>query len=635
MRTIELLSPARNLECGIEAIRHGADAVYIGAPRFGARAAAGNSLEDIAELVRFARPFGVKIYVTLNTLLYDDELPAVQALINDLAAIPVDALITQDSRIVPESHKAHEPHEPHLSTFNSQLSTTISSPLPLHSSTQMDNRTIEDVRARLAAGYTQTVLARELSLDDIRAIHAAVPEMPLEVFVHGALCVSYSGRCYASEYCFGRSANRGECAQFCRLPFDLIDADGKTVEKQRHLLSLKDMNRSADLEALMDAGVTSFKIEGRLKDVSYVKNITAYYRQRIDAIIARRPQDYCRASIGESTISFTPDPYKSFNRGFTDYFLHGRTAEPISQPLTPKSVGKRLGDVASTHSSFLILHSSFPVDESSRVANGDGLCFFTSDGHLLGFRVNRVDEQGRIYPADPSVLKQLRPGTILYRNHDAAFEQQLAHPTADRRIPVRWLIEDTEEGFRLQLSTLNSKLSTLNFYSFPYPHELARTPQADNIRRQLMRLGDTPYTCTEDDIEIRFSDNWFIPASVLGEWRRKVADSPPALPVREEANTLVQGSKNNTGQSPRVQDNVCDSGQVTAPSLIGRAGGESWESSLPLMTCRHCLRHALGYCTREGKRLPYREPLSLRLADGRTFPLRFDCARCEMQVLRD
>ena len=461
MRTIELLSPARNLECAIEAIRHGADAVYIGAPRFGARAAAGNSLEDIAELVRFARPFGVKIYVTLNTLLYDDELPAVQALINDLAAIPVDALITQDSRIVPESHKSHEPHEPHLSTFNSQLSTTISSPLPLHSSTQMDNRAIEDVRARQAAGYTQTVLARELSLDDIRAIHAAVPEMPLEAFVHGALCVSYSGRCYASEYCFGRSANRGECAQFCRLPFDLIDADGKTVEKQRHLLSLKDMNRSADLEALMDAGVTSFKIEGRLKDVSYVKNITAYYRQRIDAIIARRPQDYCRASIGESTISFTPDPYKSFNRGFTDYFLHGRTAEPICQPLTPKSLGKRLGDVASTHSSFLILHSSFTVDESSRVSNGDGLCFFTSDGHLLGFRVNRVDEQGRIYPADPSVLKQLRPGTILYRNHDAAFEQQLARPTADRRIPVRWLIEDTEEGFRLQLSTLRSALATL------------------------------------------------------------------------------------------------------------------------------------------------------------------------------
>ena len=646
MRTIELLSPARNLECAIEAIRHGADAVYIGAPRFGARAAAGNSLEDIAELVRFARPFGVKIYVTLNTLLYDDELPAVQALINDLAAIPVDALITQDSRIVPESHKSHEPHEPHLSTFNSQLSTTISSPLPLHSSTQMDNRTIEDVRARQAAGYTQTVLARELSLDDIRAIHAAVPEMPLEAFVHGALCVSYSGRCYASEYCFGRSANRGECAQFCRLPFDLIDADGKTVEKQRHLLSLKDMNRSADLEALMDAGVTSFKIEGRLKDVSYVKNITAYYRQRIDAIIARRPQDYCRASIGESTISFTPDPYKSFNRGFTDYFLHGRTAEPIYQPLTPKSVGKRLGNVASTHSSYLILHSSFPVDESSRVANGDGLCFFTSDGHLLGFRVNRVDEQGRIYPADPSVLKQLRPGTILYRNHDAAFEQQLARPTADRRIPVRWLIEDTEEGFRLQLSTLHSplgardaslceELSTLNYTSFPYPHELARTPQADNIRRQLMRLGDTPYTCTEDDIEIRFSDNWFIPASVLGEWRRKVVGlSPLPLPVRE-------GSKHLQDETSSPQPNT----QIhPAPSLIGRAGGESsggeswaggesWESSPPLMTCRHCLRHALGYCTREGKRLPYREPLSLRLADGRTFPLRFDCARCEMQVL--
>ena len=673
IKSIELLAPARNLECGIEAIRHGADAVYIGAPRFGARAAAGNSVEDIAELVRFARPFGVKIYVTLNTLLYDDELPAAQALINDLDAIGIDALITQDPRIIPE---AQESHESHLSTFNSQLSTTISSPLPLHSSTQMDNRTIDDVRARQAAGYTQTVLARELSLEDIRAIHDAVPEMPLEVFVHGALCVSYSGRCYASEYCFGRSANRGECAQFCRLPFDLIDADGRILEKQRHLLSLKDMNRAADLEALMDAGVTSFKIEGRLKDVSYVKNITAYYHQRIDAIIARRSSEYCRSSYGTSTISFTPNPFKSFNRGFTDYFLHGRTAEPIHQPLTPKSIGERIGEVASSHSSFFILHSSFPVAETATIVAGDGLCFFTSDGQLHGFRVNRVDEQGRIYPADPSVFKLLRPNTLLYRNHDAAFERQLSRPTADRRIPVRWLIEDTEDGFKLgltpqplscregsshlshsenyQLSTIRSapcdasrlknyKLSTINYQlSFPFPHELARTPQADNIRRQLMRLGDTPYTCTEADIEIRFSDNWFIPASVLGEWRRKVTDSPqvdspPALPVREGANTLVQGYENNTMQSPRVQDNACDSGQVTAPSLIGRAGGESWAGgeSAPLMTCRHCLRFALGYCTKSSPRekVPFREPLSLRLADGRTFPLRFDCARCEMQVL--
>ena len=627
MVPIELLSPARNLECGIEAVRHGADAVYIGAPRFGARVAAGNSVEDIAELVRFAHPFGVRIYVTVNTLLYNEELAEVDALIGELQATGVDALIVQDPRLV-ELNRGR---------------------IPLHSSTQMDNRTIDDVRARQAAGYTQTVLARELSLDDIRAIHAAVPEMPLEAFVHGALCVSYSGRCYASEYCFGRSANRGECAQFCRLPFDLIDADGKVVTvpsgsvtvpegsvtvpegsvtvpegspegsealRQRHLLSLKDMNRAADLEAMMDAGITSFKIEGRLKDVAYVKNITAYYRQRIDAIIARRPDDYCRSSFGVSTVTFTPNPLKSFNRGFTDYYLHGRTSAPVYQPLTPKSLGEPVGHVKEIVS---FGNPSLSVAGTATFANGDGLCFFAPDGHLQGFRVNRIDQQGRLFPADASVLTMLTKGTALYRNYDAAFEHQLSRPTADRRIAVSWLLEDTEDGFKLGLKTLSPLPRQGESFSFSYPHELARTPQADNIRRQLMRLGDTPYTCTEEDVEIRLSDNWFIPASVLGEWRRKICkvpDSPPALPIREGVNTLAEESD-------------CNSGKVTAPSLIGRAGGES----APLMTCRHCLRFALGYCTRDGRKLPFREPLSLRLSDGRTFPLRFDCKACEMQVL--
>lgn len=584
-RSIELLSPARNLECGIEAIRHGADAVYIGAPRFGARAAAGNRVEDIAELVRFAHPYGVKIYVTVNTLLYDKELAAVDALIGELQTASVDALIVQDSRLMSLNRGR----------------------LPLHSSTQMDNRTISDVRARLEAGYEQTVLARELSLDDIRAIHEAVPEMPLEAFVHGALCVSYSGRCYASEYCFGRSANRGECAQFCRLPFDLIDADGKIVEKQRHLLSLRDMNRAADLEGMMDAGISSFKIEGRLKDVSYVKNITAYYRQQIDAILARRPQDYCRSSLGTSTITFTPNPLKSFNRGFTDYFLHGRTRDSIHQPLTPKSLGE-------------------PLTPEVNIHNGDGLCFFTPDGQLHGFRVNSVDAQDRIHPADPSIIQLLRPDTPLYRNLDAEFERQLARPTADRRIPVRWLLEDHETGFRL---TLTIKETGVSVSSTTYVQELepAHTPQADNIRRQLMRLGDTPYTCAAEDIEIRFSDNWFIPASVLGEWRREVCktlDSPPALPIREGAIT-----------SQELQYSSFTKQSTPSPKSSSPFGERLVREESALMTCRYCLRHALGYCTRDGQHLPWREPLRLRLSDGRTFPLHFDCARCEMQVLKD
>lgn len=646
MRSIELLAPARNLECGIEAIRHGADAVYIGAPRFGARAAAGNSIEDLTRLVDYAHLFGVRIYVTINTLLYDEELPAVQALIDDLYAIHVDALITQDPRILPPSYSGPSSHDEESSLlaspsspFTSALSPSapsstsggmahkfVRSPLPLHSSTQQDNRTIDDVRDRLSSGYQQTVLARELSLDEIRAIHAAVPSMPLEVFVHGALCVSYSGRCYASEYCFGRSANRGECAQFCRLPFDLVDSEGHTLERQRHLLSLRDMNRSADLEALMDAGVSSFKIEGRLKDVSYVKNITAFYRQRIDAILARRKEDYRRSSIGQSTIHFTPQPSKSFNRGFTDYFLHGRTKDLVC-PATPKSIGEPVGyikeifrnnrsedfskpttrDTIRNHSSATI---SLAVAGTATFCNGDGLCFFAPDGNLVGFRVNRVDEQGRLYPA--AIPDGLRKGIRLYRNFDAAFEHLLTRPSADRRIAVRWLMEEVEEGFRLTLTTENGNSTTR---TFAHPHEAARTPQSPAIRRQLLRLGDTPFVCAESDITLHLSAEYFIPASILADWRRQLTEAAisscsPSNPIQSSASTLPSDPQGNFG----LVDDAC----TAAPA--------------PLMTCRYCLRHAIGQCLKEHPTL--RGPLSLRLSDGRRFPLHFDCQRCEMHVLR-
>lgn len=585
-RPIELLAPARDLECGLEAIRHGADAVYIGAPRFGARAAAGNSISDIARLVDYAHLFGVRIYVTLNTLLRDDELPEAQALMAKLSAIHADALITQDPRLI---------------SLNSQLS----APLPLHSSTQMDNRTVSDVRSRLAEGYQQTVLARELSLDDIRAIHDAVPEMPLEVFVHGALCVSYSGRCYASEFCFCRSANRGECAQFCRLPFDLVDVDGHVIQKQRHLLSLRDMNRSADLEALLDAGVSSLKIEGRLKDVAYVKNITAFYRQQLDALFARRPDDYGRASYGKSTISFKPHPQKSFNRGFTSYFLHGRTSD-LACHTTPKSIGEPVGTVKE-------VRPALSVAGTANFANGDGLCFFDSDRRLVGFRVNRVDQQGHLFPPDPSVLSSLRKGTPLYRNFDAAFEHQLSRPTADRRLSVRWLLEDNPSGFRLTLTCMDNGRSVSK--SFEHPHELARTPQASAISRQLLRLGDTPFVCTEADITLHLSADFFIPASTLAEWRRELAKEletpcPPGItPVEvREAGAMLHSHNPEVSPPSREEQGV-----------------------VPLMTCRYCIRHALGQCLQEHPTL--HGPLALRLSDGRRFPLHFDCKRCEMQVL--
>lgn len=595
MQSIELLAPARNLECGIEAIRHGADAVYIGAPRFGARAAAGNSVDDIAALVRFAHPFGVRIYVTVNTLLHDDELREVDALIGELVQVGVDALIVQDPRLL---------------TLNRGR-------LPLHASTQMDNRTIDDVRARLSDGYEQTVLARELTLEEIRAIHDAVPEMRLEAFVHGALCVSYSGRCYASEYCFGRSANRGECAQFCRLPFDLVDADGRIIADprtrqplaQRHLLSLRDMNRSTDLEAMMDAGVSSFKIEGRLKDVTYVKNVTAYYRQQLDRIFERRASDYCRSSWGESTFSFTPVLEKSFNRRFTDYFLHGRTPS-MACFATPKSLGEPVGTVKE------VQRDSLAVAGTATFANGDGLCFFDGDDRLQGFRVNRVDEHGCLYPAELAVLRGLRKGLSLYRNFDAAFERLLSRPSAERRIAVRWLLEDeADNAFRLTLTTADGRSISR---TFDYPHELARTPQEGAIRRQLIRLGDTIFKATEDDVIIRLSSNWFIPASVLAEWRRGLTQESLQGNVPETPSHPLQGGMPITNNT---------SADLFAPSRGG------WEGASPLMTCRYCLRYALGYCTRDGRPLPWREPLALRLADGRTFPLHFDCHHCEMQVL--
>ena len=344
-RPIELLAPAKNLECGMEAINHGADAVYIGAPRFGARAAAGNSLEDIEALVRYAHLYRVRIYVTVNTILKDEELAETEKMIWDLYRIGVDALIVQDMGIT----RLNLP------------------PIPLHASTQMDNRTPQKVKFLAEAGFRQVVLARELTLDEIAKIHAACPETPLEVFVHGALCVSYSGQCYVSQACFGRSANRGECAQFCRLSFDMVDADGKTIARGKHLLSLKDMNQSENLEALLDAGASSLKIEGRLKDVAYVKNVTAYYRQKLDAIFKRR-KEYIRASSGTVRLAFRPQLDKSFSRGFTDYFLHGRTPDIFSF-YTPKSLGEEMGVVKEVRGNY------FTVAGVKPFSNGDGLCY--------------------------------------------------------------------------------------------------------------------------------------------------------------------------------------------------------------------------------------------------------------------
>ena len=562
MTALELLAPARTADIGIEAIRHGADAVYIGGPGFGARSAAGNSVADIARLVAFAHPFRVRVYVTLNTLLLDDELPEVQSLIWQLYDVGVSALIIQDPKI---------------------LSLRLP-PIPLHASTQMDNRTAARVAELHDCGFEQVVLARELTIEQMAEIHRACPDIRLETFIHGALCVGLSGRCYASERLFNRSANRGECAQFCRLAFNLEDADGNVLVRDRHLLSLRDMNRSAHLEQLIDAGITSFKIEGRLKDMSYVKNITAHYRLLLNTIIARRNNELCRSSLGREDFTFTPNPERSFNRRFTSYL----STSDIFSPFTPKAIGEPVGSVLAVHSDHIV--TDFPA------VAGDGLCFFNTDSHLEGFRVNRVESSSQSQGSNHNRIKQFpnaqdiqvnnpqpsnapdarytriypRPmpshlsvGTPLFRNQDQEFDRQLAARTASRVIDIDITISDSpSEAFTLTATANGYHPASI---TKPFPHQPARTDQHDNIRRQLSRLGDTPFSACS--IDIHFSDHWFIPSSLLADWRRELVSllQPVPLPVRPYSPSPLRPSL-----------------PTDAPDL--------------LMICHHCRRRELDIC---------------------------------------
>lgn len=590
---IELLAPARDLECALAAIDHGADAVYIGAEEFGARASAGNGDEDIARVVAHARPFGVKVYVTLNTLLRGrEELLRARDLAWRMHAIGVDALIVQDQRL------ASLPDFP---------------PIPLHASTQMDNRTAEKVRRLHARGYGQVVLARELSLEEIAAIHQSVPEAVLEVFVHGAVCVSYNGRCYASEVCYGRSANRGECAQFCRMPYDLEDASGRKLAEGRYLLSMRDMNRTRELEALLDAGARSLKIEGRLKDAAYVKNVTAWYRSRLDAIFRRRPE-YRQASQGRVELSFTPDPRRSFNRGFTDYFMHGRTAD-LSNTATPKSMGEPVGFVKAVRRDHIV------VAGTASFANGDGLCYLAEEQGrpcLAGFRVNRA-EGNHLYPH--RMPQGLREGTVVYRNQDQRMEATLAGDTARRTLPLQWTLAETPAGFRLEVAqlagTVPPNTSTPSTETSPLPqpvrtasreyeyaHQEARTDQSASVRDVLSRLGDTVYETA--GVRVLFSSPWFVPRSLLASWRRDLLQDIGAAAT------------------------PCPSA-IPAPLRDIGPVDDARPEPRPLMTCRYCIRYQTGLCLRENPRA-VRGDLYLRGADGRRFLLRFDCRTCHMTV---
>ena len=587
---IKLLSPAKNVEVGIAAINHGADAVYIGGPAFGAREKAGNSIKDIEQLCRHAALFDAKVYVTLNTLLYENEKEEARRLAWDCWDAGVDALIIQD-----------------LSLLELDLP-----PVPLHASTQCDNLTLERVQELERLGFEQVVLGRELSIDQIREIrrHTTVP---LEFFVHGSLCVSHSGQCYLSQHIGNRSANRGACAQPCRLPWDLLDADGKMLIKGRHLLCLKDLNNSANLEELLDAGITCFKIEGRLKDADYVKNITAFYRQRLDAIFERRPE-YAQASQGHCTYNFEVNPEKSFNRGFTDYFIHGRQPN-IGSPFTPKSMGEYIGEVKWCNSVQMELLTK------KTLHNGDGLCFLNQDEELIGIRADVVNGN-KVSCNRPHGAQR---GSKIYRNYDIEWQRQVEASTGNRKIDIELVLEDVPEGYRMMAFRHCEEHSdeAIQFGSswiasakglamtIATPKITANNPEKalENIRKKALQWGDTIYNPVS--LEIRFSQPYLIPASVIGEMKRGLVER---LEVRGERLEVKR-------------ENLSPPTFHLSPFTSHLSPFTSHLS--PLMTCHHCIRYANGMCPKiTGKPVG---PLFIRNGEN-TFRLEFDCKNCLMYV---
>lgn len=631
LRKIELLAPAKNLECGIAAIDHGADAVYIGAAQFGARQTAGNSTEDIAELTRYAHQFGAAVYVTVNTIVYEKELAALEHLLKQLVEMGVDAILVQDMAVLEIYKKLKAEY----------VARGYRMPA-LHASTQTDNRSADKVKWLKENGFERVVLARELSLEEITDIHKAHPDVELEAFVHGALCVSYSGACYASQYFFNRSANRGECAQFCRMAFDLKDSDGETLIEDSYLLSLKDMCQLDRLGDLLEAGVCSLKIEGRLKDANYVKNVVATYSEALNAYIAKHSDKFRRSSFGKCSYTFTPALEKTFNRGFTHYFFNGRQKD-ISSFNTPKAMGEYVGYVKE------IRRGSFNVAGTAMFANGDGLCFFNRQKKLEGFRVNRV-ENNRLFPL--TMPKNLEPGMALYRNNDIEFERAMQGKTATRKLQVRFVV-DVVDG-KLTFTATDECGRSANVVLNETP-EKAQKSQHDNIVKQLEKLGNTVWTANEISIN-NSADEFFIPSSRLAAVRRELLEALEDTPVSNHTDKQAVGetttnsvNANNTVYADTInianvanttaQNYYAAHGVKNAPTAFElnsdyKAGSTTATSAVPpLMTCRYCLRYALGYCVKNGgKRPTWHEPLYLEAKNGIRVRLAFNCAKCQMEV---
>lgn len=628
MRKIELLSPARDAEVGIEAFNHGADAVYIGSPAFGARTAASNSVADIERLAAYGHQYFAKTIVAFNTIVGDQELEKARTLAWQLYEAGVDALIIQDLGLL----KLDLP------------------PIELHASTQTDNRTIDKVRLLKSMGMSRVVLARELPIEQIRRIHEAV-DVELECFVHGALCVSYSGQCYMSAFLNGRSANRGQCAQPCRLPIDMIDpVSGRVLIEQKHLLSLRDMNRSALLRELVEAGVSSFKIEGRLKDAAYVKNVTAYYRRMLDDILSDRDSlsdtDICRVSEGTSVYTFTPDPSKSFNRGFTTYFAEGdrNVASVVAEPMwnfeTPKSVGERIGVVSEVGRDYFCLR------EKVKFNNGDGLAV---EGN--GFRLNRYDQStGRCYPLDGAkVCRQIRKGSVVFRNLDYQFEQLLSRPSAKRRMAVNMRFRASSDALSLELDGIRDCHATVVVQG---AFEPAQKPQSEQYERQLIKTGDTAFSVQHVDLswdQDMAPFGYFVPASVLSDLRRRACDALMKEIAAREAEarssyhapdySQLIASLDAQGILPSdYRANVLNHQAREVYSQMGISPvDDAFEQSMPrdsaVMFTRHCLKFSMGQCPRFTNTNPSALlPKDVRLKEsvvlkvgGKRFILKFGC----------
>ncbi|MCR5445808.1 MAG: U32 family peptidase [Bacteroidales bacterium] len=610
--TLELLSPAKNLEFGREAINHGADALYIGAPAFGARAAATNTIDDIDALVRYAHLYRARVFATVNTLLFDNELDDAVAMIRRLYNCGVDALIIQD-----------------LGLLECDLP-----PIELHASTQCHNASVERIKFMESAGFRRVILAREISLEQMRAIRAAT-SVDLEAFVHGALCVSYSGQCYLSQSLNGRSGNRGCCSQPCRSSYDLLSADGRTLVRDRHLLSLRDFNASAHLQAMVDAGISSFKIEGRLKDLSYVKNITAYYRQLLDSVM----EGHQRASSGRCTYTFTPDPDRTFNRGYTDYFLRQR--QPMANVATQKSLGKRVGEVVA------LGRNSLTVSGNEPFANGDGLCYFDADGRLQGFLVNAV--QGRVVV--PNHMPDLRVGTPLWRNQDQQFERLLQGRSADRRLDLRMRFDATSDGFVLDLSDPDGLSVSHRIAADHQPAAKEAALNSPLIVKQLSKLGDTPFAAVE--VIDATAGRYFLPAAVLNQLRRDAVARLVDLRVDRFRPTDCPRVDCGEPYPDTVLDYRANIVNSRAEAFYRRHGVLQTERGLEatgddegkaLMTTRYCLRYELGACLQHRDGGTHPSPLleqTLRPSDqlvllnnGRRFRLEFDCRQCLMRLYK-